>query len=455
MSQDMVIEINKGDMISSPTTNYLVEKYLGCGSYGLVVQCRNVSTNELVALKMCRSSAYNQFAVEEEAILQTMKQLQSDNFNIVRLNESFSYKGNSCLVFECLDMELHKFMTNSPGQHLELKQIRPILQQLATSLDFLQNTGIVHTDLKPQNIMMVDHVGKPLKVKVIDFGLASNSPEEQIGNVLQTLYYRSPEIVQKAPFNEAIDIWSLGCIAAELFIGQILFPSLDENDLMNKIWLTIGKPEGDFNPCFWPKQWMESRFMATPRLWGEDYIAEACDLKCFVDLLREMLMMNPLERITPRQILQHPFITMSHFEGRFNNSSYVNSCKDLMNICKDQTSENGGSRDQTIQRTSQGSHAVMRHEKIAFLQTSAIARPKKRKLTEECGNRPGGSKAKRRRTGSPRGEERLEGLGQRQQVRSCPSNSTKVHSLKRKRDKEEVPELEETCPAKKRRKVAR
>ncbi|XP_069378646.1 homeodomain-interacting protein kinase 3-like [Paralichthys olivaceus] len=280
--------------------------------------------------------------------------------------------------------------------------------------------------------MMVDHVSKPLKVKVIDFGLASNSPEEQIGSVLQTLYYRSPEIVQKVPFNGAIDIWSLGCIAAELFIGQILFPSLDENDLMNKIWLTIGKPEGDFNPCFWPKQWMESRFMATPRLWGEDYIAEACDLKCFVDLLEEMLMMNPLERITPRQILQHPFITMSHFEGRFNNSSYVNSCKDLMNICKDQTSENGGSGDQTIQQTSQnkdsssspaedGSHAVMRHEKIA----STIARAKKRKLTEECGNRPGGSKAKRRRTGSPRGEERLEGLVRGNKSEAAPQTQQK------------------------------
>nr|XP_019948194.1 PREDICTED: homeodomain-interacting protein kinase 3-like [Paralichthys olivaceus] len=313
---------------------------------------------------------------------------------------------------------------------------------------------------------MVDHVGKPLKVKVIDFGLASNSPEEQIGSVLQTLYYRSPEIVQKEPFNGAIDIWSLGCIAAELFIGQILFPSLDENDLINKIWLTIGKPEGDFNPCFWPKHWMESRFMATPRLWGEDYIAEACDLKCFADLLKEMLMTNPFERITPRQILQHPFITMSHFEGQFNNSSYVNSCKDLMNICKDQSSENGGRGDQTIPRTSQkkdsssspaeeGSHAVMKHEMIASLQTSTITRPKKRKMTEECGNRPGGSEAKRRRTSSPSGDERLEGLCQRQQDRSCPSNSIKVNSLKRKRDKEEVPELEETCPAKKRRKIAR
>ncbi|XP_069386922.1 homeodomain-interacting protein kinase 2-like isoform X2 [Paralichthys olivaceus] len=384
MLQNRVLEILIGELIISPTTNYRVEKYLGSGSYGLVVRCRDVSTNETVALKMIKSTHF-EYVDEEEAILQTMKELHSDRFNIVRLNDSFAYKGHYCLVFENLDIDLKNFMQISLDQHLQLKEIRPILQQLATSLEFLKSAGIVHADLKPQNIMLVDHVRQPLKVKVIDFGLASNNPEEHIGDILQSLWYRSPEILQRAPFNEAIDVWSLGCIAAELFMGRPLFRACDEADLMRQIFFATGKPlHEDFDLYwFWPKYWMETRFMMIPRLWGDDDQVEVWDLECFVDLLKEMLTMNQFERITARQILQHPFITMSHFEGPFKNSSYVKLCKDLMAICQDQSS--GEHRDQMILRTplnkdssssatDEGSHAGMRDEKSSPspLQTSTI-----------------------------------------------------------------------------------
>ncbi|XP_034430230.1 homeodomain-interacting protein kinase 1-like [Hippoglossus hippoglossus] len=291
MSQKRGLKIKKGDLIPSPTTEYQVQKYLGCGAYGIVVRCRDVSTNEKVALKMIKSTACTQCEADEVVTLQTLKELHSDMFNIVRLNDSFTYMENHYFVFEHLDIDLHKFMKTNPGRHLELKQIRPILQQLGTSLEFLKSAGIIHADLKPQNIMMVDHIRKPLKVKVIDFGSACNNPEEQIGDILQSLWYRSPEILQKTAFNEAIDVWSLGCIAAELFMGKPLFSAWNETG------------------------------MTIPRLWGDDDQVEVSDLECFVGLLEQMLMMNQFERITPRQILQHPFVTMSHFEGPFRNSS--------------------------------------------------------------------------------------------------------------------------------------
>ncbi|XP_034432977.1 homeodomain-interacting protein kinase 1-like [Hippoglossus hippoglossus] len=190
MSQNSELEISVGDLIPSPTTQYQAQTILGNGVYGVVIQCRNVTTDETVALKMIKSMENIDCAKEEEVTLQTMKALHSDRFNIVRFNESFTYKGHYCLVFEHLDMDLQKFKQISPGQHLQLKQIRPILQQLATSLEFLNSAGIIHADLKPDNIMLVDHVRKPLKVKVIDFGLAFDDPEEQIGDLLQPLWYR-------------------------------------------------------------------------------------------------------------------------------------------------------------------------------------------------------------------------------------------------------------------------
>ena len=130
MSQDTVLLITVGELIPSPTTHYQVQKVLGQGAFGVVIQCRNLTTNETVALKMIKSKEDIDCAMEEEVILETLKTLHSDRFNIVRLDESFTYKGHYFLVFEHLDKDLHKFKHISPGQHLQLKQIRPILQQV-------------------------------------------------------------------------------------------------------------------------------------------------------------------------------------------------------------------------------------------------------------------------------------------------------------------------------------
>ncbi|KAI3368507.1 hypothetical protein L3Q82_025516, partial [Scortum barcoo] len=113
---------------------------------------------------------------------------------------------------------------------------------MATALQFLKNTGTVHADLKPENIMLVDHLHQPLKVKVIDFGLANQNPMAWRGVTVQTLWYRSPEVLLGHPFSEAIDVWSLGCIAGEMLLETPLFPANDEYDMMRHIVNTIGKP---------------------------------------------------------------------------------------------------------------------------------------------------------------------------------------------------------------------
>ncbi|CAB1422650.1 unnamed protein product [Pleuronectes platessa] len=359
MSQNSEFKVSEGDLIPSPTTYYLAQKYLGNGSYGMVIQCRNVITGETVALKIIKSTENIDCAQEEEVILQTMKKLHSDSFNIVSLYESFFYKDHYCLVFEHLDMDLQKFKQISPGQHLQLKQIRPILQQLATALDFLNGAGIIHADLKPDNIMLVDHVRQPLKVKVIDFGISLDDPEEMTGETLQTLWYRSPEILSKDPFSGSIDVWSLGCIAAEMSMGTPLFPANDETDLGN-------------HP-----------------VWIEDAQAEYVDLQCFMDLMTQMLMTSQHERITPSRILQHPFITMSHLQGSYKNSLYVKSCEELMDICQNQSSEDGGHGDQVNLQMSLNEDS-----------SSSTASPAKesRIVDAKSGNRPEDFQAKVRRS---------------------------------------------------------
>ncbi|KAG8003212.1 Homeodomain-interacting protein kinase 1 [Nibea albiflora] len=280
-----------GGLISSTTSDYEVQYLLGSGTFGVVTKCKKLATNEMVAVKILKSKKHIKGAEKEEMILKKMKEFDSHKFNIVRWNGSFACMGHFCLEFEELDINLHEFM-QACSNHLKLVEIRPIVQQLATALEFLMRVGIVHADLKLENIMMVEQFNQPLRVKIIDFGLASDNPRACTGLTLQTLWYRAPEVLLGCPINGAIDVWSLGCIAAEMLMGTALFPGSDEYD------------------------------MVPDELSGEDASIDACERASFVDLLTMMLKVDAAERITPSQILHHPFITMGHLVETFDNSNY-------------------------------------------------------------------------------------------------------------------------------------
>ncbi|XP_049449878.1 homeodomain-interacting protein kinase 1-like [Epinephelus fuscoguttatus] len=231
-------------LISSTSSDYEVQELLGCGAYGAVTKCRKVATNEMVALKILKRTDYIDFAKEEAETLTWMKQLNSEKFNIVVLNDSFIFEGCFHLEFEKLDISLCQFMEMRSSDSLQLQEIRPIVQQLATALEFIKHAGVVHADLKPENIMMVDHVRQPLRIKIIDFGIACRDPEARTDQILQTLWYRFPEILLGAPFNTAIDTWSLGCIAAEMKLGKVLFPGSDEYDMLMKYCDVLSSDDG-------------------------------------------------------------------------------------------------------------------------------------------------------------------------------------------------------------------
>ncbi|TKS74230.1 Homeodomain-interacting protein kinase 1 [Collichthys lucidus] len=179
------LQVAVGDLICSTTSEYEVQHLLGSGNFGVVTKCKKLATNEMVAVKILKSKRYIKEAKQEEMILKKMKESDSHKFNIVRWNDSFAYMGHLCLEFEKLDMGLDEFMQTCSNS-LKLVEIRPIVQQLATALEFLMGIGIVHADLKLANIMMVEQFNQPLRV---NFGLASDNPRACTGLTLQTLWY--------------------------------------------------------------------------------------------------------------------------------------------------------------------------------------------------------------------------------------------------------------------------
>uniref|UniRef100_A0A8B9KBQ8 Homeodomain interacting protein kinase 1a n=1 Tax=Astyanax mexicanus TaxID=7994 RepID=A0A8B9KBQ8_ASTMX len=312
------------EILCSVSNSYEVLEFLGRGTFGQVAKCWKRGTNEIVAIKILKNHpSYARQGQIEVSILSRLSTENADEFNFVRSYECFQHKNHTCLVFEMLEQNLYDFLKHSKFSPLMLKCIRPVLQQVATALLKLKSLGLIHADLKPENIMLVDPIRQPYRVKVIDFGSASHVSKAVCSTYLQSRYYRAPEIILGLPFCEAIDMWSLGCVIAELFLGWPLRRRRPASAL-----LSVAGPEPRWlNPSLFSFQ------VNMTNLEGTDILAEKADRREFIDLLKKMLTLDADKRITPMKTLNHPFVTMTHLL-HFPHSAHVKSCFQNMEICK-------------------------------------------------------------------------------------------------------------------------
>ncbi|XP_065421625.1 homeodomain-interacting protein kinase 2 isoform X2 [Chrysemys picta bellii] len=334
------------EVLCSMTNTYEVLEFLGRGTFGQVVKCWKRGTNEIVAIKILKNHpSYARQGQIEVSILARLSTESADDYNFVRAYECFQHKNHTCLVFEMLEQNLYDFLKQNKFSPLPLKYIRPILQQVATALMKLKSLGLIHADLKPENIMLVDPSRQPYRVKVIDFGSASHVSKAVCSTYLQSRYYRAPEIILGLPFCEAIDMWSLGCVIAELFLGWPLYPGASEYDQIRYISQTQGLPaeyllsSGTKTTRFFnrdtdsPYPLWRLKVNMTTDLEGSDMLVEKADRREFIDLLKKMLTIDADKRITPIETLNHPFVTMTHLLD-FPHSTHVKSCFQNMEICK-------------------------------------------------------------------------------------------------------------------------
>uniref|UniRef100_A0AAX7TIE4 non-specific serine/threonine protein kinase n=1 Tax=Astatotilapia calliptera TaxID=8154 RepID=A0AAX7TIE4_ASTCA len=362
------------EVLCSMKNTYEVLDFLGRGTFGQVVKCWKRGTGEVVAVKILKNHpSYARQGQIEVGILARLSGENADEHNLVRAFECFQHRSHTCLVFEMLERNLYDFLKQNKFSPLPLKVIRPVLQQVATALKKLKSMGLIHADLKPENIMLVDPVRQPYRVKVIDFGSASHVSKAVCSTYLQSRYYRAPEIILGLPFCEAIDMWSLGCVIAELFLGWPLYPGALEYDQIRYISQTQGLPgehllnsgtktarffckESDSPYAAWRLKSTDEHEVETGmkskearkyifsclddiahvnlmmNLEGSDLLAEKADRREFVSLLKKMLLIDAEERIAPAEALSHPFVTMQHLLD-FPHSNHVKSCFHIMDVC--------------------------------------------------------------------------------------------------------------------------
>uniref|UniRef100_A0A669D2N2 Protein kinase domain-containing protein n=1 Tax=Oreochromis niloticus TaxID=8128 RepID=A0A669D2N2_ORENI len=267
------------------------------GGFGVVTRCRNTKNNQIVAIKVNKSDPeILQQAKQEIFILEQLQRLDPDRCNIVEWNGYFLDGERICLNFELLDQSLWDYIGGWNNQGLPIRELRPILHQIANALFHLGSVGIVHADLKPANIMVVNRHESPIKVKLIDFGLACYAWH---------------------PYDEAIDMWALGLVAVELATGVPLYPGEDDYDVLKFIIETQGQLpdhllESEQFQYETNYQSKETRYIKLKRL---DDLEQLLKVRrgpengqpLFVRLIKQMLALDANQRITPSEVLKHPF----------------------------------------------------------------------------------------------------------------------------------------------------
>uniref|UniRef100_A0A674PNQ6 Protein kinase domain-containing protein n=1 Tax=Takifugu rubripes TaxID=31033 RepID=A0A674PNQ6_TAKRU len=255
---------------------------LGEGAFGHVTKCfitkkkfpgLPVEKNELVILKELRS-------------------LDPDTSNIIKWKDSFTYQDHMCMRYELLDQDLHNYV-KARGEGLLIPELKSVIRQVATALQYLRSFKIVHADIRPENIMIVDRRQQPIRVRLVDFGLAF-----QIGDrpFFQATGYRAPEVLLGfQPLTEAIDLRS-----STFATASTIFVNEEEYDELSQIIQCHGQPSDE----------ILDRGKDTASYFCEQ-VDDPEDKNLFADLLKRMMQLDQDERITPLEVLQHPFLNES------------------------------------------------------------------------------------------------------------------------------------------------
>ncbi|XP_017224486.2 cell division control protein 2 homolog A [Daucus carota subsp. sativus] len=282
-----------------------VEK-IGEGTYGVVYKARDRVTNETIALKKIRLEQDDE-GVPSTAIreISLLKEMQHDN--IVRLMDVVHSEKRLYLVFEYLDLDLKKHMDTCPEFAKDPRIIKMFLYQMLRGIAYCHSHRVLHRDLKPQNLL-IDRRTNVLKLA--DFGLARafGIPVRVFTHEVVTLWYRAPEILLGArQYSTPVDVWSVGCIFAEMVNLRPLFPGDSEIDELYRIFRILGTP----NENTWPGVTSLPDFKTSFPKWP------AMELSTVVpnldsdgiDLLSKMLCLDPSKRPSARSALKHVYFS--------------------------------------------------------------------------------------------------------------------------------------------------
>uniref|UniRef100_A0A1B6K8J9 dual-specificity kinase n=1 Tax=Graphocephala atropunctata TaxID=36148 RepID=A0A1B6K8J9_9HEMI len=335
-----------GDILQD---RYKVMATLGEGTFGKVVKVKDLQTEHVIALKIIKNvEKYREAAKLEINALDKIAEKDPEGKNLcVKMLDWFDYHGHMCIAFEMLGLSVFDFLKDNNYQPYTLEQVRHISYQLCYAVKFLHDNKMTHTDLKPENILFVDsdyeitynskkkrdvRRVKSSDVRLIDFGSATFDHEHH-STIVSTRHYRAPEVILELGWSHPCDVWSIGCIIFELYLGITLFQTHDNREhlaMMERILGTI--------PYRMARKSKTKYFYHGKLDWDEKssagrYVRENCkplhryqtvdddDHRQLFDMISRMLEYDPAERITLAEALRHPFYEKIQTVQRLGSSS--------------------------------------------------------------------------------------------------------------------------------------
>jgi serine/threonine protein kinase len=305
----MVFIIEGLEFDMGPKYRRLSEKAVGRGAYGVVGAVENVETGEKLAVKRV-ANAFEDLVDGKRVVreIRLLRQLRHENINYIKdlTVRTHDDEDDVYIVTELMDTDLHKVIYSS--QPLLDDHVQFFIYQVLRGLKYLHSAHVLHRDLKPGNLL----VNGNCDLKICDFGLARADAEENklaMTSYVVTRWYRAPELLFLKEYTGAIDIWSVGCIFAELLGRKPLFQGRDFRHQLSVIFEKLGKPNRD-----------QLTIVPNPKV--REYIAsldvpeKARHLSTWLpnaspsalDLLDKMLRFVPAERMTATDALAHPYL---------------------------------------------------------------------------------------------------------------------------------------------------
>ncbi|KAK7585844.1 hypothetical protein V9T40_000023 [Parthenolecanium corni] len=278
---------------------------IGEGTYGVVFKGRNKKTGKLVAIKKIRMEVQDE-GIPSTAIREVSLLKELVHPNIVGLQEVLMLESKLYLIFEFVPMDLKRYMDSlGDGKHLNSSMVKSLTYQLVVAILFCHRRRVLHRDLKPQNLLVNPKTGV---LKVGDFGLgrALGVPVRIFTHEVVTLWYRAPEVLLGSQrYSCPVDVWSIGCIFAELANHEPLFKGDSEIDQLFRIFRVLSTPTPstwagikdlpDYTPMF-PK-WQRNILREHVKNLDEDGF----------DLLQKMLIYDPAARISAKDAINHEY----------------------------------------------------------------------------------------------------------------------------------------------------
>ncbi|CAH1183439.1 unnamed protein product [Phaedon cochleariae] len=321
-----------GDLIQQ---RYKILGTLGEGTFGKVVKVKDLEMVHVMALKVIKNvEKYREAAKLEINVLEKLADKDSDCAHLcVKMLDWFDYHGHMCIAFEMLGLSVFDFLKDNNYQPYPIDQVRHIAYQLCYSVKFLHDNKLTHTDLKPENILFVEsdydlvynskkrrdvRRVKRTDVRLIDFGSATFDHEHH-STIVSTRHYRAPEVILELGWSQPCDVWSIGCILFELYLGITLFQTHDNREHLAMMQRILGEI-----PVRMARKTKTKYFYRGKLEWDEKsaagrYVRDNCkpliryrqtdesDHNALFDLIFKMLEYEPSERVTLKEALRHPF----------------------------------------------------------------------------------------------------------------------------------------------------